>query len=372
MLSPVKLDISCTVCRMILNSTNERNDYALFHEDCLSTAKRLQDSSIDLVYADPPFCSGRFYTGEGCSFDDNWKDPEEYLDWIQPRLEEFKRILKPTGSVYIHCDWHVSHYLKVLADSVFGRNRFLNEIIWKRQSSHNDARQGSCHFGRIHDTILMYAGSKKYVWNQQYTPYDDVYIERTYKYTESVTERRYALGDLTGPGGASKGNPVYEFLGVKRFWRYSKTKMLRLLSSGRIAWEEGKIPLLKRYLDEMSGKPLQDIWTDITLDRRKDQRFPTQKPEALLERIIRTSTSPGQLVYEAFAGSSTAGVVCFKLSRKWIGSELSRSACFFSLNRLRALGCDVRFCSEYVPAFQGKTSTIASEDRVLECNNACN
>lgn len=356
---------------MTLNYANQGHDYVLFHEDCLSTAKRLQDSSIDLIYADPPFCSGRSYTGEGGGFDDIWKDPKEYIDWLEPRLEEFKRILKPTGSVYIHCDWHISHYLKVLADSVFGRNRFLNEIIWRRQSSHNDARQGSRHYGRIHDSILMYTGSKKYVWNQQYVPYDDIYIERTYKYIESVTERRYALGDLTGPGGASKGNPVYEFLGVKRFWRYSKMKMFRLLSSGRIACEKGKIPLLKRYLDEMPGKPIQDIWTDINLDRGRYQRFPTQKPEALLERIIQASTSPGQLVYEAFAGSSTAGVACFKLSRKWIGSELSRNACFFSLDRLRASGCDVSFCSGSVSSPKGENSSINREDQVLECNNAC-
>lgn len=301
---------------MTLISPEKLDRFTLFNEDCLETAKRLVDTSVDLIYADPPFFTGRLHSMNGCSFDDTWANPEEYIAWIKPRLEEFKRILKPTGSIYIHCDWHISHYLKVLADSIFGRNNFLNEIIWKRQSSHNDAKQGSKHFGRIHDTILVYAGSQNYVWNQQYVPYDDAYIEHTYKYVESRTERRYAVGDLTGPGGASKGNPLYEFLGVKRYWRYSKVKMFELLAVGKIAYEEGKVPMLKRYLDEMRGKTIQDIWTDIPLNCKKGKRFPTQKPEGLLERIISTSSNPEQTVYEPFAGSATGGAICHKLSRR--------------------------------------------------------
>jgi DNA modification methylase len=288
----------------------------------------------------------------GCSFDDKWANAEAYIDWLKPRLKEFKRILKLTGSIYIHCDWHISHYIKVSADNIFGLNNFINEIIWKRQSSHNDAKQGSKHFGRIHDTILVYSGSQDYVWNEQYVPYDHVYVERAYRHVESKTERRYALGDLTGPGGASKGNPQYEFLGVKRYWRYSEVKMQELFASGRIAYDKGKVPLLKRYLDEMRGKPVQDIWADISLDNSKKGRFPTQKPEALLERIIGTSSKPNQIVYEAFAGSSTAGVVCHKLSRRWIGSEISRQACSHSMERFRKSGCNVQLFSGSIPGFK--------------------
>jgi adenine specific DNA methylase Mod len=232
-----------------------------------------------------------------------------------------------------------------LADGILGSNNFVNEIIWKRQSSHNDAKQGSKHFGRIHDTILVYAGSQKYVWNQQYIPYDNVYIEHTYRYVEAATERRYAVGDLTGPGGASKGNPQYEFLGVKRYWRYGKVKMLKLLSTGKIAHGKGKVPLLKRYLDEMKGRAIQDIWTDIHLNCPKSVKFPTQKPELLLERIVSTSSNPQQIVYEPFAGSATAGAVCYKLSRRWIGSEVSERACSYALNRLREIDCDVKLNS---------------------------
>lgn len=317
---------------------NKPHNYVLFQEDCLETSKKLPSASIDLIYVDPPFFTGRLHSMNGCSFDDVWTSKEEYIDWIKPRLEDFKRILKPTGSIYIHCDWHISHYLKVLADRIFGFSNFINEIIWKRQSSHNDAKQGSKHFGRIHDTILVYSGSQKYIWNQQYVPYDDAYIERTYKYVESTTKRRYALGDLTGPGGAAKGNPEYEFLGVKRYWRYNEVRMRELLSKGRIAFEKGKVPLLKRYLDEMKGKSVQDIWIDITPNCAKD-RYPTQKPEALLERIILTSSHPSAIVFEPFAGSATAGIVCWKLSRKWIGSEISKEGCIFAMRRFEALGC---------------------------------
>ncbi len=260
---------------------------------------------------------------------------------MQLRLSEFKRILKQSGTLYVHCDSHMSHYIKVLADQIYGKNNFLNEIIWKRQSAHNDVRQGSRHFGRIHDSILVYTISKNYVWNQQFTPYDEVYVEQTYKFVESITERKYAVGDLTGPGGASKGNPMYEFLGVRRYWRYSKTKMLHLLEVGKIVHEKGKVPLLKRYLDEMKGKPLQDIWMDISPSTQKSDRFPTQKPEALLRRIIETSSNNGQVIYEPFAGSATAGAVCYKLLRQWIGSEISKNNSEAIRRRLNCLGCNV-------------------------------
>jgi len=321
----------------------EGDDYVLFHEDCLETSRRLPDDSIDLIYVDPPFFSGRFYYTCEYRFDDRWKGLSDYLDWIAPRLKEFKRILKDTATIYVHCDWHVSHYLKVLADSVFGGKNFLNEIVWKRQSSHNDVRQGSRHFGRVHDTILVYKMSRKYVWNQQYVHYDESYVNRRYRYVEPESGRRYALGDLTGPGGAAKGNARYSFLGVERYWRYSRSKMLELLATRRIRYENGKVPLLKRYLDEMAGIPVQDVWTDIkpVLNSRQNMRYPTQKPEALLNRIISTSSNPGHVIYDPFAGSGTSAAVCFNLSRRWIGSEISKHACLAATNRLAALGCKV-------------------------------
>jgi DNA modification methylase len=316
--------------------------YVLFHEDCLKTVNLLPRGFVDLIYADPPFFSGRSYSCNEMGFDDRWNSLSDYLEWMNLRLVGFSRILKSTGTLYLHCDWHVSHYLKVLADRVFGLNNFLNEIVWQRQSSHNDASQGSCHFGRIHDVILVYAKTNRHVWNQQYTPYDEVYLKRAYRHVEPRTGRKYALGDLTGPGGASKRNPRYEFLGIERYWRYSQTRMRRLLRKGRISHPKGKVPLLKRYLDEMRGRPIQDVWLDIrpVSTSRQNLQYPTQKPEALLTRIISTSSNRDQLVYDAFAGSGTSAAVCYKMSRKWIGSEISKHACRLTLNRLNALGCE--------------------------------
>jgi DNA modification methylase len=323
-------------------SSVRTNDYILFNEDCLKTAGRFPEECIDLIYVDPPFCSGRKYSMNGYGFDDRWDNLEGYIEWIKLRLAEFQRILKRTGSIYIHCDWHISHYLKVLADSIFNRKNFLNEIVWKRQSSHNDVQQGSRHFGRIHDTILVYSKSDEYIWNQQYLPYDEHYVDHNYRHVESGTERRYALGDLSGPGGAAKGNPYYEFLGVTQYWRYSKTKMFDLLARGKIVHKEGNVPVMKRYLDEMKGKPIQDIWTDISLDQSQKIRFPTQKPERLLERIVNTSSNPNQIIYDPFSGSATSGAVCYKLSRGWIGSEILKDACSLALERLEASGCKVK------------------------------
>jgi len=343
-------------------------DNVLFNEDCLKTSKRMSDATIDLIYADPPFFTGRLYSMNGCCFDDNWTDMEEYTEWIKPRLNEFKRILKSSGSIYIHCDWHISHYLKVLSDNIFGRNNFLNEIIWKRQSSHSDAKQGSKHYGRIHDSILIYTGSQKYVWNQQYTPYDETYIKSAYRHIEPDTGRRYALGDLTGPGGKTKGNPMYEFLGVKRYWRYSRSKMLELLSLGRIEHKNGTVPLIKRYLNEMYGKPVQDIWTDITPDFQR-KRFPTQKPEGLLGRIVGTSSNRAQLVYEPFAGSATGAVICNKIGRKWIGSEISDEACKFAIERLNITGCKLRLYSEPKTSIESQSVSIPldNEKEAIRC-----
>lgn len=321
------------------------DDYVLFHENCKETTKRLSSNVVDLIYLDPPFCSGKSYSLKEHRFHDKYKDPEEYVQWLKPKLIEYQRILKLSGSIYIHCDWHISHYLKVLADKIFNKKNFLNEIVWQRQSSHNNVKQGSRHFGRIHDNLLIYTKSDNYVWNQQFLPYNEAYIKSTYRYIETRTERKYALGDLTGPGGEAKRNPKYKFLGIERYWRYNETKMQYLLDEGKIVHKPGRVPLLKRYLDEMMGKPVQDIWTDIKPDGNCGKMYPTQKPENLLERILRISSNPGQLIYDPFAGSSTSGVVSFRLSRRWIGSEILKKSCILSINRLRSVGCKAKIYS---------------------------
>ena len=320
--------------------------YFLFNQDCLRFSQRLPDNSIDLIYVDPPFFSDRVYEYNGHFYEDIWVNIHEYLDWLKPRFTEFHRILKDTGTIFIHCDWHAAHNLKVQADEVFGRKNFLNEIVWKRQSCHNNAGQGSRHFGRIHDTILVYTKSSSYTWNQQYTNYDDSYVKKAYRFVEAETKRKYALGDLTAPGGAAKGNARYEFLGVERYWRYSQANMLQLFINGKIHYKKGRVPLLKRYLDEMKGRPVQDLWIDIKPVSSRKMQYPTQKPIALLERIINTSSNPNQVVYDPFSGSGTCGIVSYKLSRNWIGSEISSDACEIIRSRFEDFGCSVKYFSE--------------------------
>jgi site-specific DNA-methyltransferase (adenine-specific) len=225
-------------------------------------------------------------------------------------------------------------------DGIFGVNNFRNEIIWKRQSSHNDARQGSKHFGKIHDVILFYSRTTTFRWHSQFKPYSNDYKSRVYRFRDSKTSRRYALGDLRGPGGPDKGCPRYKFLGFTRHWRYSKGTMMRLWREGRIVQSNPKtLPKLKRYLDEMNGLELQDIWDDIRpVGNGERVSYPTQKPLALIERIIRCSTNRGNVVLDPFCGSGTLAIASHNLSRKWLAIDSSLSACRLMRRRLSKLG----------------------------------
>jgi hypothetical protein len=214
-------------------------------------------------------------------------DMLSYLVMMAPRLMQCRRVLKATGSMYLHCDPAASHYLKLLMDAVFGPANFRTEIVWKRSSAHSDAKQGRAQHGRIHDVILFYTKTDEWFWNHVFTPYDQSYVDSFYKNTETETGRRYQLDNLTGPGGEAKGNPSNEVMGVTRFWRYSKEKMAELIRRGRVVQTKpGSVPRYKRYLDEMPGLPLQDLWTDIgPISSQAAERlgYPTQKPAALLE-----------------------------------------------------------------------------------------
>jgi DNA modification methylase len=307
--------------------------------------KYIDPDSVDLIYIDPPFNTSRKYEvfwGEAVerrAFDDRYGNAMAYLEWMRPRLAQLYRVLKSTGSFYYHCDWHASHYIKVELDRVFGANNFVNEIIWKRQTAHSDYRQGSKHAGRLHDTILFYAKGPGYTWNPQYQPYDQTYIESFYRYVEPETGRRYRLDNLAGPGGAAKGNPRYEFLGVTRYWRYSRENMEQLYKEGRIVQTKpGAVPAYKRYLDEMPGIPLQSLWLDILpIQSQSKERlgYPTQKPLALLERIVAASSNEGDLVLDAFCGCGTTLEAAAKLKRRWIGIDFSPTACRVMVKRLQ-------------------------------------
>lgn len=351
----------------------------LYYGDNLDVLRQhIDDESVDLIYLDPPFNSNASYNilfkspaGAGAdasieAFDDTWAwGPSAsaalmditasgnhklhvlmqamktaigenammaYLAMMAVRLQELHRVLKPTGSLYLHCDPTASHYLKLVLDAVFGAEGFRTEISWRRQSAHNDAAQGRKQFGNVRDIIFFYTKSENWTFNWLFTPYDESYINNFYRYSEEETGRRYRLGDITAPGGANpaKRNPHYEFLGVTRYWRYSQERMQALYDEGRIVQTKpGRVPQYKRYLDEMPGVALQNDWTDINpLHGAEQERlgYPTQKPRALLERIIAASSNPGDVVLDPFCGCGTAVDAAQKLGRGWIGIDITHLA----------------------------------------------
>lgn len=330
----------------------------------------LADETVDLVYLDPPFNSNANYNvlfaekdgsqaaSQIKAFDDTWhwtleserqwqetvetggkvsaalqafrqllgaNDMLAYLTMMAPRLVELRRVLKPTGSLYLHCDETAAHYLKVLLDAVFTPLAFRTEIIWQRTNVHSDSKCWS----DVRDSILHYAKTGQCVWNPQHLPYTDKYTDDKYRQVEPETGRRYTLDNMTSP--APRPNMMYEWMGhasPPNGWRYEKPTMQRLHEEGRIWYpnDKNKRPRLKRYLDEMPGLLLGNVWTDIPpINSRAQERlgYPTQKPEALLERIIKASSNEGDLVLDPFCGCGTTIAAAQKLGRRWIGIDIT-------------------------------------------------
>ena len=360
----------------------------LYYGDNLEILRQhVPDESVDLVYLDPPFNSNASYnvlfkeqSGEESpaqikAFTDTWEWTQEsertfeqeiilhtgtpstvkdmisafrqfigqnammaYLVMMTPRLVELRRVLKPTGSIYLHCDPTASHYLKLLMDAVFGAPNFRNEITWKRYGAHNDVGQGSTRFGRVHDIILLYGKTDSVTWQQGFVALDESYVKSTYRYLDEDTGRRFTTTPLTGPGGAEKGNPVYEWNGHTRAWRYSRETMQHLDKQGRLYYSKTGYPRRKLYLDESRGVPVQDVWSDIySLSGSNSERlgYPTQKPEALLERIISASSNEGDVVLDPFCGCGTAVAAAEKLKRQWVGIDITHLAVALMKNRLK-------------------------------------
>ena len=342
------------------------NPKTIFTGDNLPIMRGMNGESVDLIYLDPPFNSKANYAAPigseaaGAAFKDTWtlsdidvawldlieaKHPtlnrvihaamtnsdKSYLAYISIRLLELRRILKPTGSIYLHCDPTMSHYLKLVMDAVFGKSNFRNEVVWQRTGAHNDSRR----FGRIHDTILYYSKGNSTTHNGQYQPYSDKYLKR-YKHTDE-NGKRFLDRNLTA-GSLSGGGYQYEWNGITKIWRCPLTTMQEYHKSGKLYYTRNGTPRLKQFLDDMPGVPVQDVWIDIPpINSQAKERvgYPTQKPLALLDRIIRASSNAGDIVFDPFCGCATTLVAADRLQREWIGIDMSAKAAELVVERIR-------------------------------------
>ena len=338
----------------------------------------IPDESVDLIYLDPPFNSKATYNvlfGEAngtqsaaqiTAFEDTWhwdikaeetyhelvttgpqklatliqalrtflgqNDMMAYLVMMAIRLVEMHRVLKPTGSIYLHCDPTASHYIKLLLDAIFGHQNFRNEIHWKRSTPRGNAYRK---FAVACDSIFFYTKGEEYFWNMVYGNYRPEYIAKYYSYEDS-DGRMFQPTSLLGHQGV---NPVFEWKGFHKPWRYPKHRLDNLDQAGLIYWPpKNGIPRYKRYLDEQKGQPILSLWDDIfPVNSQAKERlgYPTQKPEALLERIISASSNEGNIVLDPFCGCGTSTAVAECLKRKWIGIDITHLAITLMKNRLK-------------------------------------
>ena len=370
-------------------------DKTIFIGDNLHIMRGMNSDSVDLIYLDPPFNSNRNYAAPigsqaaGAAFKDTWtlsdidiaehgelaeqapslhtviqaarethgKGMQSYLIMMSTRLLEMERILKDTGSIYLHCDPTASHYLKLVMDAVFGRDNFQNEVVWKRTSAHNDPGR----FGRIHDTLFYYVKGEGATWNIEYEEHDPNYIKKQYRYKDA--RGRYRIGDLTGSetrtGESGERWREFDPTDIGRHWAVPSTgayaeyiekhfipnygqisgvhdRLNALDEAGLIYWpDRGTMPSLKRYLASSPGRKLQDIILDIKqIGKTERTGYPTQKPIALLERIIKASSSPGDVVFDPFCGCATTLVAADRLQRSWMGIDISPRAAELVVTRI--------------------------------------
>jgi adenine-specific DNA-methyltransferase len=306
---------------------------------------------VHLVYIDPPFDTGANFSFPGVipseddpeeefvnhfikqpsileqkAYRDTWgRGLDSYLGWFYETVVLLRDLLDETGSIYVHLDWHVSFYAKVVLDEVFGQDNFLSEIVWRRTNAKGLAFTG---YPTNHDTILYYVKSPDFTWNRPFREHDPEYVNSFYRFIEPGTGRRYRLSDLTNPN-PNRPNLTYEWKGHKRVWRWTRERMEEADRKGLIHYSSTGLASQMRYLDEMEGTPVDSLWSDILpVQPQSSERvgYPTQKPEELLERVIKTSTNENDLVLDCFIGSGTTCTVAEKLNRRWIACDLSRFA----------------------------------------------
>ena len=345
--------------------------------DNLPIMRGMNSDSVDLIYLDPPFNSKTNYAAPigskaaGAAFKDTWtlsdvdtewinliegKHPalyrvllaamtdsdKSYLVYMAARLLEMHRLLKPTGSIYLHCDSTMSHYLKIIMDAVFGKENFRNEIVWSRRYGSFSTVHKSKKFGASTDVILYYAKRSDTPFNPQYSMGDPsyiAYVKRTFKHVDE-NGRIYRIADLANP--APRPNLMYDYKGYphpKNGWAISLDKMEQWDSEGRLHFPKSKTGRIqrRRFLDELKGKPVQNLWSDIDMvSSRSGERtgYPTQKPLALRERIIKASSDVGDMVIDPFCGCATTLVAADGLKRKWVGIDISEKAADLVVKRV--------------------------------------
>jgi len=389
-----------------------------FGDNLFVLRDEIKSESIDLVYLDPPFNSKRDYnllfkTPKGhdsdaqiAAFDDSWhwgeqaerefaellhqentdvaemiqslrrflneSDMMAYLVMMANRLVELHRVLKSTGSLYLHCDPTASHYLKIVLDAIFGLQNFRNEIIWKRQSAHSDAKTK---FSDVADIILFYAKSKETKFIPQYAEYDPDYVQKFYRFDDKDNRGLYQLADMASPN--PRPNMMYEWMGFPfpaKGWRYQRETMQKLHDEGRVWYPRksdgdfdfSKRPRLKRYLNEQEGSIVTNIWIDIqSLHDVSDERlgYPTQKPLSLLERIIQASSNEGDTVLDPFCGCGTAVHAAQTLQREWIGIDITHLAISLIEKRMKDAFPNISFEVHGTPTDLGGAKNLSERDK---------
>ena len=364
---------------------NQQPTRLLYYGDNLEVLRNRQwfpDDCVDLIYLDPPFKSQQDYnllfksqkglpaSAQVQAFTDTWhwdtaakaeyerlvSDPlvpgrvgqmieafykfldgsemMAYLVMMTPRLLELHRVLKPTGSLYLHCDPAASHYLKIVLDSIFGPGNFRSENVWQRFSGHGNVYRS---YGHVHDTLFFYTKEDKWTWNQVYRPLSETYVKQFFRHVEPDTGRRYQAQNVLNPN-KNRPNLTYEWNGHVRVWKWTKEKMQQLHDQGRLVYSKSGLPRLKQFLDETKGEKLHDLWDDIKPVGQSDDMsmgYETQKPAALLRRIIDASSNPGDVVLDPFCGCGTAVVAAEELARSWIGIDITYLAIDVMSRRLK-------------------------------------
>lgn len=362
--------------------------------ECVSACAYLKEKGIqvDLVYIDPPFASGADYAKQvyiRCNpkvaeaiekveqeldvkelrefeekmYGDVW-DKEKYLNWMYENLMAIKSIMNETASIFVHLDYHIGHYAKVLLDEIFGEDNFRNEIIWKRSTAHSD----SSGFANLHDSIFYYTKTDDSIFKTQYVPYSQEYIERYYRHWDS-DGRRFLDRDLSAKG-LQGGGYSYEWNGILGYWRCPIETMQKYETEGRLYYTNNGTARFKQYLDEMPGVPAQDLWTDIfAVNSQAEERidYATQKPEALLDRIVKASSNEGMLVADFFGGSGVTAAVAHKLGRRFITSDIGINAIQTMRDRLVSIGAefDVLEIKDGVSLYRNPVQTMDAIKKII-------